>query len=60
MEPGAIPYGHQLLLVIMARTPDAIVAVMAATPLAARWRNRFGAFAPARTVMTALLPSRRR
>jgi hypothetical protein len=43
MNPSAMVYDHQLLLVIMVRMPAAVVAAMAMAPQIASWRDGFWA-----------------
>ncbi len=49
MKPAAMAYDHQLLLVIVVRTPAATVAVMAAAPQIAGLRHGLPRYAAALT-----------
>src|ERR1035441_10438691 len=53
MNPSAMVYDHQLLLVIMVRMPAAVVAAMAMAPQIASWRDGFWGGAVARMIMIA-------
>ena len=57
MKPSAMPYDHQLPLVIMVRMPAAIVAAMAALPQIARRRD--WSVRPAVAAMTRIAPTAR-
>src|ERR1017187_508599 len=57
MNPSAMVYDHQLLLVVAVRMPAAVVAAMAMAPQIASWRDGAWGRAEARMIMTA--PARR-